>query len=62
MKNYSVLFVTDSHIRSVCLNPLVDWVKNGGTQREASLKLESDVLSVKLDVKAGCYILLPERK
>lgn len=31
LKNYSVLFVTDSHLRAACLKPLADWVKNGGT-------------------------------
>ena len=31
LKNYKLLFATDSHLRAACLKPLADWVKAGGT-------------------------------
>ena len=42
LAGYSVLFVTDSHLRSAYLKPLADWVKAGGTLYLGAGALEYD--------------------
>ena len=42
IRNYKVLFVTDSHLRAACLKPLADWVRGGGTLYLGAGALTSD--------------------
>ncbi|MBQ9338582.1 MAG: hypothetical protein IJS14_14925 [Lentisphaeria bacterium] len=57
LKNYQVLFVTDSHLRRSQLGPLLDWVKAGGKLYLAAGALMFDEYNRPLDlgIERGTY-------